>query len=197
MIGYDKFAVVHLLSRVWLCDSTACSMPGFPVLHYLQEFAQTHIHWIRDAIQPSHPFLPASPPGSVWPGLNLSLLISFPSLHHGWSRAMEKWFSTQMFLSQIVKTMAAIIASPLCLDCTDVPTNQGSQSTVLFGKPDQLRFTAVKMKQKPALLLEGLSALSGPLRTWVTEWIRWTPPRVQDYLSQQMEIISKLGALCF
>ena len=130
MIGYDKFAVVHLLSHVWLCDSTACSMQGFPVLHYLQEFAQTHIHWIRDAIQPSHPFLPASPPGSVWPGLNLSLLISFPSLHHGWSRAMEKWFSTQMFLSQMAKTMAAIIASPLCLDCTDVPTNQGSQSTV-------------------------------------------------------------------
>lgn len=36
-------------------------------------------------------------------------------------------------------------------------------SSVLFGKPDQLRFTAVKMKQKPAVLLEELSALSGPL----------------------------------
>ena len=31
------------------------SMPGFPVLHYLPEFAQTHVHWISDAMQPSHP----------------------------------------------------------------------------------------------------------------------------------------------
>ena len=31
------------------------SMPGFPVLHYLPEFAQTHVHWVGDAIQPSHP----------------------------------------------------------------------------------------------------------------------------------------------
>ena len=32
-----------------------CSTPDFPVLHYLQEFAQTHAHWVNDAIQPSHP----------------------------------------------------------------------------------------------------------------------------------------------
>ena len=38
-----------------------CSMPGFPVLHCLLEFAQTHIHWVNDAIQPSHPLLPPSP----------------------------------------------------------------------------------------------------------------------------------------
>ena len=38
-----------------------CSMPGFPVLHYLLEFAQTHVHWVSDAIQPSHPLLPISP----------------------------------------------------------------------------------------------------------------------------------------
>ena len=38
-----------------------CSIPGFPVLHYLLEFAQTHVHWVSDAIQPSHPLLPSSP----------------------------------------------------------------------------------------------------------------------------------------
>ena len=32
-----------------------CSIPGFPVLHYLPEFAQTHVYWVSDAIQPSHP----------------------------------------------------------------------------------------------------------------------------------------------
>ena len=40
-----------------------CYTPGFPVLQYLLEFAQTHVHWVHDAIQPSHPlslpFLPA------------------------------------------------------------------------------------------------------------------------------------------
>ena len=39
-----------------------CSTPGFPVLHYLLEFAQTHVRWVDDAIQPSHPLLPPSPP---------------------------------------------------------------------------------------------------------------------------------------
>ena len=38
------------------------SMPGFPVLHYLLEFTQTHVPWVSDAIQPSHPLFPTSPP---------------------------------------------------------------------------------------------------------------------------------------
>ena len=38
-----------------------CSTPGFPILHYLLEFAQTHVHWVNDAIQPSYPLSPFSP----------------------------------------------------------------------------------------------------------------------------------------
>ena len=38
-----------------------CTMPGFPVLHYLPEFAQTNVHWVSDAIQLFHPPLPPSP----------------------------------------------------------------------------------------------------------------------------------------
>ena len=38
------------------------STPGFPVLHHLPEFAQTHVHWVSDVIQPSHPLSPPSPP---------------------------------------------------------------------------------------------------------------------------------------
>ena len=38
-----------------------CSTPGFPILHYPSEFAQTHVHWVGDALQPSHPLLPYSP----------------------------------------------------------------------------------------------------------------------------------------
>ena len=38
-----------------------CRTPGFTVLRYLPEFAQTHVHWVSDAIQPSHPMSPPSP----------------------------------------------------------------------------------------------------------------------------------------
>ena len=43
-----------------LCDPINCNMPGFPVIHYASEFAQTHVHWVSDAIQPAHPLLPSS-----------------------------------------------------------------------------------------------------------------------------------------
>ena len=39
-----------------------CGMPGFPVLHHLMELAQTHVHWVSDAIQPSHTLSSPSPP---------------------------------------------------------------------------------------------------------------------------------------
>ena len=49
-------AIVQLLSRVWLC-----SIPGVPVLHYLPEFAQTHVHWVNDVIQQSDSLSSPSP----------------------------------------------------------------------------------------------------------------------------------------
>ena len=49
-------------SCLTLCNPIGYHMPGFPVSHYLPEFAQTHTHWINDAIQPSHPLSPPSPP---------------------------------------------------------------------------------------------------------------------------------------
>ena len=42
-----------------ICDPINCSTPGFPVLYHFPEVAQTHVHWISDAIQPSHPLSPA------------------------------------------------------------------------------------------------------------------------------------------
>ena len=44
-----------------LCDLMDCNVPGTPVLHYVLEFAQIHVHWVSDAIQPPHPLPPASP----------------------------------------------------------------------------------------------------------------------------------------
>ena len=43
-----------------LSDPMDCSMPGFPVLHHFLVLAQTHVHWVGDAIQPSCPQLPPS-----------------------------------------------------------------------------------------------------------------------------------------
>ena len=55
-----------------LCDPTDCSTPGLPVHHQLPELAQTHVRWVGDAIQPSHPLSSPSPPA-----FNLSQHQSF------------------------------------------------------------------------------------------------------------------------
>ena len=54
------------------CDPMDCSTPGFCVLQYLPEFSQMHVHWIIDAIQPSHPLPPSSLP-AIFPAS-----LSFP-----------------------------------------------------------------------------------------------------------------------
>ena len=58
------FRSVQSLSRVQLFATpwTNCSTPGFPVHHQLLKLAQTHVHWVGDAIQPSHPLSSPSPP---------------------------------------------------------------------------------------------------------------------------------------
>ena len=58
-IGGICFSVAK--SCLTLCDLMDCSTPGFPVLHYLLEFAQAHVHWVSDVIQPSQPLLPSPP----------------------------------------------------------------------------------------------------------------------------------------
>ena len=60
------FSVTNLCPT--LCDSMHRNTPGFPVLHSLPEFAQTNVHWVSDAIHPSHPLSP-----------HYSCLQSFPA----------------------------------------------------------------------------------------------------------------------
>ena len=54
-----------------LCDPMNCSTPGLPVHHHLLEFTQTHVHRVRDAIQPSHPLLSPSPPAPILPSIRV------------------------------------------------------------------------------------------------------------------------------
>ena len=57
-----RCSVVQSLGHVW---------PGLPVLHHLQELAQTQVHWVRDAIQPSHPLSSPSSLSSIFPSIRV------------------------------------------------------------------------------------------------------------------------------
>ena len=57
-----QFSSVQSLSRVQLCDPMNRSTPGLPVHHQLPKFTRTHVHWVGDAIQPSHLLSSPSPP---------------------------------------------------------------------------------------------------------------------------------------
>ena len=85
LLAWKMSAIVYNLNILWhclslghqfssvaqscptLCDPMNCSNPGLPVHHQLPELTQTHVHWVSDAIQPSHPLSSPSPPA-----LNLS-----------------------------------------------------------------------------------------------------------------------------
>ena len=77
-----------------LCDPIDCRAPGLPVLHRLPESAQTHAHWVGDAIQPSHPLVPFS-----------SCLQSFP--------ASGSFPMSQLFTSGSQSTGASALVLPV------------------------------------------------------------------------------------
>ena len=93
--SYISFIIVVGQSCTALCDTMDCSMPGFPVLHHLPEFAKTHVHWVTAAIQISHPLSPASSPA-----LNLSQhqgLLQWLSSSHQVARDLELQLQHQSF----------------------------------------------------------------------------------------------------
>ena len=62
--AYTFFALFSSATQscLTLCNPMDCSTPGLPVRHQLLEFTQTHVHWVGEAIQPSHPLSSPSPP---------------------------------------------------------------------------------------------------------------------------------------
>ena len=81
-------------SCLTICDPMDCSTPGLPVHHQLLEFTQTHVHWVGDAIQPSHPLSSPSPPA-----FNLSQhqgLFQWVSFSHQVSRNIGVSASTSV-----------------------------------------------------------------------------------------------------
>ena len=74
-----------------LCDPIGCNVPGFSVHHQLPEVTQTHLHWVSDAIQPSHPLSSPFPPA-----FNLSQhqgLFKWVSSSHQVGKVLEFQFS--------------------------------------------------------------------------------------------------------
>ena len=75
---------IYSVTKLYLtvCNPIDFSTPGFPVLHYLPEFAQIHVHWVGNAVQPSHPLPPSSP-------------FAFNLSHHQglfqWVSSLHRW----------------------------------------------------------------------------------------------------------
>ena len=128
-----------------LCDSMNRSMPGLPVHHQLPEFTQTHVHWVGDAIQPSHPLSFPSPPAlslsqhqSLFKrvssgGQNIGVSAStsvlpmntqdwFPLGWTGWISLQSKWrsrvFSNTKFKS-ISSSVLSFLYSPTLTSIRD------------------------------------------------------------------------------
>ena len=67
----DTFSSVQSQFCLTVCGPMDCSIPGFPVHHQLPELAQTHVHWVGDAIQPSHPCCPFLFLPSIFPSIRV------------------------------------------------------------------------------------------------------------------------------
>ena len=90
-----QFSSVQSLGLVQLCSPVDCSTPGLPVHRQLPESTQTHVHWIGDAIQPSHSLSSPSPPA-----FNLSQhqgLFQWVSSSHQVAKVLEFQLQHQSF----------------------------------------------------------------------------------------------------
>ena len=96
------------------------NMPGLPVHHQLPEFTQTHVHWVSDAIQPSHPL------SSPSPALNLSQ-------HHG----LFQWVSSSHQVAKVLESQLQHHSfqwtprTPFRMDWLDLLAVQGTLKSLL------------------------------------------------------------------
>ena len=88
ILGYVKNQSVSSVAQSCptLCNPRDYRMPGFPVNHQLPELTQTHVHWVSDAIQPSHPL-----PLSLFPSIRL--FANESALHIRWPKYWRFSFS--------------------------------------------------------------------------------------------------------
>ena len=128
-----------------LCDPRDCSTPGFLVLHYLPEFAQTHFHRVSDAIQPSHPLSSPSPLS-----FNLSSIRVFSKESVLCIRWPKYWsFSFSISPSNVYSGLISFK-----IDWFDLLAIQGTLKSLL-----QHHSSKASIIQHPAILIVQLSHL--------------------------------------
>ena len=114
----QSFNLVWFIATPW----TTYSTPGFPVFHLLPELAQTHLHWVGDAIQPSHSLSSPSPPA-----FNLSqhqgLIQWIGSLHQ-----VPKYWACSFSISPFNEYSGLIC---FMMDCLDLLEVQGTVKSLL------------------------------------------------------------------
>ena len=118
--SYFSSSVAHLCPT--LCEPMDCSTPGLSVHHQLLEFTQTHVHWVGDAIQPSHLLLSPSPPA-----FNLSQhqgLSNESVLHIRW----PKYWTSSFSISPSNEHSGLI---SFRIDCLDLLAVQGTLKSLL------------------------------------------------------------------
>ena len=103
-------------SCLTLWDPMDCSTPGFPVLHCFLEFSQSHVHWIDDAIQPSHPRLILCCPLLLLPS-------TFPSIRvfSNESALCIRWSKYWSFSSSISPSNEYLGLISFSIDWFDLP----------------------------------------------------------------------------
>ena len=103
-------------SCLTLCDLMDCNIPGLPIHHRLPEFTQTHIRWVSDAIQPSHPVTPFSSCPQSFPASG-----SFPMSQHFASGGQSIGFSFNISPSNVHPGLIFIR-----MDWLELPAVQGT-----------------------------------------------------------------------
>jgi len=143
-------SITHLC--LTLCDPMNCNMPGFPVLCHLLELAQTHVHWVSDAIQPSRPLSSRSPPAfnlthhqgfylmsglfasgsqSIGVSASVSVLLSGPQLQSmGSLRVRHDWVTYFHFS---LSCIGEGNGNPLQCSCLESPRDGGAWWADIYG----------------------------------------------------------------
>ena len=124
---------VVVQSCLTLCNPMDCSMPGFPILHHPTELAQTHVHWISDAIQSSCPLSSPSPP--AFPSIRVFSNESV--LHIRWT----KYWSFSFSISLSDEYLRLISFSINWFDLLIVQESQESSPTLQFQSISSIMFS--------------------------------------------------------
>ena len=132
--SFDTFCSCCLVAKSCptLCNPMDCSMPGFFVLHYLLEFAQIHVHWVHDAIQPSHLLLPPHPPSKL---PHHQGIFKWAGSSHQVAKVLQLQHQSFQWIFRVDFLWDLMVWSPCCSknsqECSPAPQFRSINSLVL------------------------------------------------------------------